>query len=79
MSTPLLLAFAAVGLAWLAVRLRPRRGCCLDTAEPPTVWQCQIVSTLRDAEDLLDRLENCGTAERELEPLGNDRFAVRWR
>jgi hypothetical protein len=42
-------------------------------------WQLATVTNLRDAEDMLDCLENQGVAERELVILGNSCFAVRWR
>ena len=44
-----------------------------------TDWHLTTVSTLREAEDLLDSLEAQGIAERELVILGNSCFAVRWR
>jgi hypothetical protein len=42
-------------------------------------WQLTTVSSLGDAEELLDVLENQGATERELVVLGNSTFAVRWR
>jgi hypothetical protein len=42
-------------------------------------WHLTTVSTLREAEDLLDSLEAQGITERELVILGNSCFAVRWR
>jgi hypothetical protein len=42
-------------------------------------WRLTTVSSLGDAEDLLDVLENQGVGDRELVVLGNSTFAVRWR
>jgi hypothetical protein len=42
-------------------------------------WKLATVDDLTDAEDLLDNLEACGHADRELVILGNSSFAVRWR
>jgi hypothetical protein len=50
-----------------------------DPTEPSADWQLTTVSSLLDAEELLDTLENQGVAERELVVLGNSTFAVRWR
>jgi hypothetical protein len=56
---------------------------CGSTVTPPPAkhrdWQLQGLSSLRDAEDLLDSLEARGYTERELLMLGNAAFAVRWR
>jgi hypothetical protein len=48
-------------------------------AERPADWRQLTVTSLSDAERLLDHLELCGSAELELVILGNARFAVRWR
>ena len=45
----------------------------------PCVWQSATVSDLATAEDLLDRAETEGYAERELIVLDNNTFLVRWR
>jgi|SRR4051794_20916687 len=45
----------------------------------PAEWRLMTVTTLRDAEQLLDWLEAHGHADRELIVLGNSNFAVRWR
>lgn len=45
----------------------------------PTDWKLMTVTSLRDAERLLDWIEAHGFAERELVVLGNASFAVRWR
>lgn len=50
-----------------------------DAVAAPREWQVTTVSTLRDAEDLLDSLEAHGFGERELVVLAQDAFAVRWR
>ena len=50
-----------------------------DAAVGRPEWQVTTVTSLRDAEDLLDSLEAHGFGERELVVLGNDAFAVRWR
>lgn len=42
-------------------------------------WQQATVTTLREAEELLDALENQGYAEREVELLGNSCITVCWR
>ena len=47
--------------------------------ESPADWRQLNVTSLSDAERLLDYLENAGSAERELVILGNASFAVRWR
>ena len=48
---------------------------------PPPVgeWELRTLSSLADAQDLLDCLERHGIAERELVILGKASFAVRWR
>ena len=48
-------------------------------AQTRTEWQMTAVTSLSDAEELLDCLENQGIAERELVVLGESAFAVRWR
>lgn len=50
-----------------------------DSAVMRREWQVTTVTTLREAEDLLDSLEAKGFGERELVILGNDAFAIRWR
>jgi hypothetical protein len=51
-----------------------------STSQPTRVeWHLTTVSTLREAEDMLDSLEAQGITERELVILGNSCFAVRWR
>jgi hypothetical protein len=50
-----------------------------DAAVARREWQVTTVSTLRDAEDLLDSLEAHGFGDRELVVLAKDAFAVRWR
>lgn len=42
-------------------------------------WHVTTVTSLSDAEDMLDCLESNGFADRELVVLGNRSFAVRWR
>jgi hypothetical protein len=42
-------------------------------------WHSAIVPELRAAEELLDRLEASGFAEREFKILGDSTFEVRWR
>lgn len=42
-------------------------------------WGMATLTTLAEAEDVLDWAENHGFAERELVVLGNSSFAVRWR
>jgi hypothetical protein len=44
-----------------------------------TDWQLTTVTSLSDAEALLDMLEARGVEHRELLILGNATFAVRWR
>ena len=41
-------------------------------------WRLCEPSGFREAEDLLDLLERCGIAERQV-LLGEDRLLVRWR
>ncbi len=83
MSLPLLLIAAVAGFSGvlLAFRWSRPKTCCRSATPPGTVaeWQVSVVASLRDAEEMLDRLENCGVVERELETLGHNRFAVRWR
>ncbi len=50
-----------------------------DEPTPPAEWQVATVSTLSEAEDLLDLLEARGFADREFFVMGNSTFAVRWR
>lgn len=45
----------------------------------PNSWQSATVFDLAAAEELLDRAEEEGYAERELLVLGNETFVVRWR
>ena len=47
------------------------------TPAPAGDWQLRTVSGLRDAEELLDCLEDQGYVERELVILGKASFAVR--
>ena len=64
---------------WLAGSPVARR---LGDARPvaaPDGWQSLTVSDLTVAEELLDRIERAGIAERELVVLGNSTFVVRWR
>lgn len=72
------LALLVGGAVIAAVVLVTRRP---DEPVPPrhTDWQTTTVSALCDAEDLLDRLENQGYAEREVVVLENSCIAVRWR
>ncbi len=44
-----------------------------------TDWHLTTVTSLHDAEELLDLLEYQGYTERELVVLGNSSFVVRWR
>jgi hypothetical protein len=44
-----------------------------------TQWQLTTVDDLSRAEDVLDSLEACGFADRELIVLGNSCFAIRYR
>jgi hypothetical protein len=46
---------------------------------PLADWHSRELHDLSEAEDLLDMLEACGTAERELVVHGNADFEVRWR
>jgi hypothetical protein len=48
---------------------------------PPPIgdWQLCTVASLREAEAVLDCLEQQGVAEREQVIHGNSSFAVRWR
>ncbi len=50
-----------------------------DSAVGHREWHVTTVTSLSDAEDMLDCLESNGFAERELVVLGNQSFAVRWR
>lgn len=45
----------------------------------PNAWQSATVFDLSAAEELLDRAEEDGYAERELLVLGEETFLVRWR
>lgn len=49
------------------------------TPPPAGDWQLRTLSSLCEAQDLLDCLEHHGIAERELVILGKASFAVRWR
>jgi hypothetical protein len=51
----------------------------ITTPLPAGEWQLQTLSSLSDAESLLDCLERQGINERELVILGRASFAVRWR
>jgi len=51
----------------------------ITTPLPIGEWQLRTVSSLSDAESLLDCLERQGINERELVILGRASFAVRWR
>ena len=68
-----------LSLNWLTdCDLRPLPGSG-DPAPAPGEWQLAAVGDLTAAEDLLDRLEAAGFAERELTVAGPARFIVRWR
>jgi len=74
----LALVLGSAGLATAAVlrtASRPREVKRRGRGE----WQRATVATLRDAEELLDALENRGYSERELIEIGNSCIAVRWR
>ena len=42
-------------------------------------WYSAVVIDLSGAQEMLDRLERNGQAEKELRILGNAKFEVRWR
>lgn len=66
-------------LDWLtAPDLKP----LCDTDPAPVVdehWRSVVVGSLTAAEELLDRLEAAGFAEREVVIVGNATYLVRWR
>jgi hypothetical protein len=51
----------------------------IATPAPSGDWQLRTLSSLSEAQDLLDCLEHHGVAERELVILGKASFAVRWK
>lgn len=82
MSTPFVMLAVAISVAaFITVRDRRAKKCCQDRPCQGAVgeWQMTVVCSLKDAEEMLDRLENCGVVERDLETLGNNRFAVKWK
>ena len=42
-------------------------------------WKLATMDSLREAEDLLDYLENHNINDREFHTLANNCFAVRWK
>ena len=42
-------------------------------------WNVRTLTTLSEVETLLDRLEACGVTVREVNTIGAEGFAVRWK
>ena len=42
-------------------------------------WQVRMLTDLSEVETLLDRLEACGVTTREVNTIGEEGFAVRWK
>ena len=45
----------------------------------PSIWHSARVDNLSRAQDMLDRLENAGRAERKFRILGEKEFEVSWK
>ena len=63
----------------LASLAAPVLECAPHLLPTPSIRQSAIVQNLSCAQELLDRLENAGHAERQLRILGERAFEVSWK